>query len=150
MQFTIADPEPVSEFEVFAWMMFWAALLVGVPLLRWLMRSPRDGRDVLGSASVSPRSFSQGLQDLMGWACLAVLFTAPLLLGMAFVIQMESQFFEPIAATLGGSVPSALVDVPFTWGLFAAMTVLGALLRAGWLRRNPSERDVLHVRAHAP
>ncbi|RKH14005.1 hypothetical protein D7X74_20780 [Corallococcus sp. CA047B] len=150
MQFTIVDcPPPPTPAEVFLWMMLWSALLVGIPLLRWLMRSPRDGRDILGSAPASPRSFFQGFRDLMGWACLAVLFSGPLLVAMAVVIKADAVFFDHADATLGGSVINLLVDTPFTWGLFAAMTVLGALLRVRWLQGDAPHRDVLNPRTHA-
>ncbi|RKG92403.1 hypothetical protein [Corallococcus terminator] len=148
MQFTLVECSP-SLVEQFFMTMLFALFLVGIPLVLWLRQGPRDGRDVLGSASAPPRSFFQGFRDLMGWACLAVLFSGPVLVAMAVVIKADAIFFDPADAMLGGSLINLLVDTPFTWGLFAAMTVLGALLRVRWLRNDSSYRDVLHIGAHA-
>ncbi|NBD10045.1 MULTISPECIES: hypothetical protein [Corallococcus] len=95
-------------------------------------------QDVLRSVTQSGRSFFSALQDFMSWACIAALFIGPLLLGMAFLINVDGMFLDHFDETLVGVEPNS-------WGWFAAMTLLLGLLRVRWLRTASTRQDVLHI-----
>lgn len=122
MQFEIVTsfgPPPLEE-QFFGMMLFLGPVL-GIPLLLWLRRSPRNAEDVLGSALVAPASRFRRLLDFSGWLSLATLLLVPPMGATALI--HASMFFK-----------SEESDFVRTWSLepswvWIAVAVLGARTR---------------------
>ncbi|RKH27046.1 hypothetical protein D7Y13_06375 [Corallococcus praedator] len=131
MQFTLSHPPPLA--EQILHIMLLALLLVGIPLVLWLRRGPRDGRDVLGFAPASPPSSFQGFQERLGWVCTRLLCLGAVLLGVLFVgdvWRISSKAFGPSGlSSLEGS------DAFFALTLLITPWVVIPLVR--WLERSP-------------
>lgn len=139
--FTIMCPAPV-EHDLSA--MTVLGPLVGIALLLWLKRGPRDAQDVLGSALVAPASRFQRLLGFSSWLLLAVL----VLLWPAGVTAMinAAMFFQ--AEEFPQLVRHRVLEP--TWGWSAAAVLACTACFIYWLRTSTSsERDVMRVRARA-
>ncbi|AKJ08428.1 hypothetical protein ATI61_1302 [Archangium gephyra] len=115
--------------------------LVGIPLLLWLRRGPRDDQDVLGSARVAPASLSQRLLDFSGWLLLS---GAVLLLPAGVTALIHFMMFFRIEDDL---LPMRHRVLEPSWGWTAAAVLLCCARLFLWLRTPGSEQDVLRVRA---
>ncbi|WPB77750.1 hypothetical protein KYC5002_01115 [Archangium violaceum] len=139
--FTIICPAPV---EHDLSMMLVLGPLVGIPLLLWLKRGPRDAQDVLGSALVAPASRFQRLLGFPAWllqAVLVLLWPA----GVTAIIN-AAMFFQ--AEEFPQLVRHRVLEP--TWGWTAAAMLVCSACFIHWLRTSTSsERDVLRVRARA-
>lgn len=115
--------------------------LVVIPLLVWLRWSPRNGRDVLGSAPVAPASRFQRLLGVSGWMLLAPLLlllpaSATALIHASMLFRLEGSLHSPREWVLDPS-----------WGQIAGVVLASSWGLLYWLRTSNSEQDVLHVQA---
>jgi hypothetical protein len=145
VQFTIVSvcgPPPLEE-QLLSTVLFFGPL-VGISLLLWLRRSPRDAQDVLGSAHGAPASLFQRLLEFSAWLLRAV---AVLLLpaGVTAVIH-ATMFFKP--EDFPKLVRHRVLEP--SWGWTAAAVLVCTACFISWLRMSTTtERDVLRVRARA-
>ncbi|RKH36429.1 hypothetical protein [Corallococcus sicarius] len=144
MQFTMYCPPPPSMFDG-PLLLLIVGCFVAPPLVWWLRRSARDAHDVLTSGSSPRQGRLQGFRDLLMWTCVAVAFIGPVLLTIDFVIKLDLELFDTVSSVLDGGRDTGHVESNAPWWTFTAMTVLGAILRVGWLRNASSGRDVLHI-----
>ena len=142
MQFTLDNGPYLSDYLV---LLFLLGSLVGLPLVWWLRRSARDAHDVLTSGASPRQGRLQGFRDLLMWTCVAVAFIGPVLLTIDFVIKLDLELFDTLSLVFDGGRDTGHAESHSPWWTFAAMTVLGAILRVGWLRNASSGRDVLHI-----
>ncbi|HSP80369.1 MAG TPA: hypothetical protein VLQ93_17690 [Myxococcaceae bacterium] len=143
MQFTISSScgGPSIEAQFFGMMLFLGPVL-GIPLLLWLRRSPRNAQDVLGSALVPPASAFRRLLDFSGWLSLAMLLLVPPMGATALI--HASMFFreDPLAFDRTWRLEPS-------WAWIAAAVLASSGYFIHWLRTSTSERDVLRVGTRA-
>ena len=136
MEFTLIEDAPPSVFELLfgGWALF--LIPVGVPLLIWLRRNPRQSRDVLLAVARAPAGLVRRGIDFLGWLFTAASLVGAQLLVMALMLRMLRFFLES--------------DVPGGEGTgwLIAPTLAGGLMFVAWMvwERGPrTAHDVLHV-----
>jgi hypothetical protein len=129
MQFTL-DSEVLSLLEYFLLVVVLFALPVGLPMLLWLRRGPRNARDVLSAMARVPAGLICRCADFITWLVSAASLIGLQLLGMltAFLMVTFDSDESP-------------------WWLAAPALAAGILLLA-WMRlaHGPrTARDVLRI-----
>jgi hypothetical protein len=138
MQFTLVDDAPPALLIVL--LALWGPLLipVGLPLLLWLRRSPRQTRDVLLAVVRTPAGLVRRSLDFLGWLFAAASLVGGQLLVMALMFSTLRFFLESDSPRGEGT------------GWIVMPTLAGGLALVLWmvLERGPrAAHDVLHVRA---
>ncbi|OJT19094.1 hypothetical protein BO221_36925 [Archangium sp. Cb G35] len=140
--FTMMCPAPVE--DGFLSLVPVVGPLVGIALLLWLKRGPRDAQDVLGSALVAPASRFQRLLGFPVWLLLAgfaLLWPAGVTAMINAAMLFQAEEFPQL-------VRHRVLEP--TWGWTAAAMLVCSACFIHWLRTSSSsERDVLRVRAEA-
>ncbi len=150
MQFTLAECTAPSLGEQLLSMMLFLAPLVGLPLLLWLRRSPRNSRDVLGPSSALPAGCFRHLLDSMDpvlplSALLLTQVVVTAVIHSTLVLKPEdvlvnlwwNHSFGPGWSWDGDATP--------VWGWISAAGLVSGCGVIHWLRTNTSAPDVLRV-----
>ena len=140
MQFTLQDTSPTL-LEMLLGAMLFLAIPVGLPLLLWLRRSPRNARDVLLAMARRPAGLFRRGTDFIAW-----LMPAGALIGLQVIGMLSS------LGMLRRNVETGMVDPGEDLVWLAVPSLAAALALAAWMlaARGPrAARDVLHVE-HAP
>lgn len=130
MQFTFASDELslLGEF-ILGFVLF--ALPVGLPLLIWLRRTPRNARDVLLAVARTPAGIIRRCADFIVW-----LVPAASIVGLQLLVMLTTF----VMVTFDSH------ESPW-W--FASPALTAGILLIAWMRlaRSPrAARDVLHIR----
>jgi len=135
MQFTL-DEQPTL-LQMLLQLIVFLLIPVGMPLLLWLRRSPRNARDVLLAVARTPAGVIRRCVDFVGWLVSAVSLVGLQLLGMLGA-----------ASLVGVLMMSGSIDADEGPGWFASPVLAAGILLLAWMRlaHGPcAARDVLRI-----
>jgi hypothetical protein len=139
MQFTIECPPPLH--VMFLTLVLYLLVPVGLPLLLWLRRSPRNARDVLLAVGRRPAGLLRRGADFIAWLVPAGGLVGVQVLGMFGSLGM-----------LRRNVETGMVDPEENLMWLVVPSLAAGLMLLAWMHRDHGPRaasDVLHVE-HAP